>query len=561
MSDTIATATTATAPTAVEEVPTCPAQENLVQECPVCIEKYNKVRREVECPKCLNTACHRCTQRYICETIEDPHCMHCKHPFNRQFLNQELTKTFMKGEYVQKRRDILWSREESYIPGAMVFVPLLKEKEELRKTREETRKLIADLEDQLNANQRREYTISRALDTGVLPDQNATAVKEIQQKFVRRCIKEDCKGWLSTHWKCDICTTKVCPDCYQVKLEDHECKKEDVDTAEYIKKNAKNCPKCGEMIEKKDGCDQMFCTSCHTAFSWKTLEIVKGAIHNPHYFAWRNTHGVQEHTIGDIQCGGVPDVNLFKLYSDISHKYHVSEYYNNDTNYEDDFDINTSYKKSVRVDPITDGRRSYNNSTMYTPSKHYKVYKVFSYICRHLEHMRSYTQRHGAFFYDDEAKATKLRHMRLEYLSNNISKELFQKYLAEEEKKRENMTILSQPIDTLYNAGADILRRGIPSISNIGVDLSIVDNKTPENYEKAHAHAKKILEEYNALIDFINNIYEDISIEFNVKVPRIDKFARDTMKNYNKEARKARKTVKKPTIRTPTDDSDSDYEE
>jgi hypothetical protein len=527
-----------------------------VTECPVCIEKYNKVRRSVECPKCLNTACHRCTQRFICETIEDPHCMHCKHPFDRQFLNQELTKTFMKGEYVQKRRTILWNREESYIPGAMVFVPLVKERDVLRKTRVEMAKLMSDLQAKINASNIREYAIARALDTGVLPDENATAVKENSHKFVRRCIKEECKGWLSTHWKCDLCSTKVCPDCYQVKLEDHECTKDDVDTANYIKKNAKNCPKCGEMIEKIDGCDMMFCTSCHTAFSWKTLEISKGVIHNPHYFAWRETQGTQQRTIGDIQCGGVPDADLFNLYSDISHFYIRAPNYNV-SDYNDMFNIDTPSAIPVTADSAD--RDGFPIKKIITPSKYYKVYKVFSYICRHLEHMRSYTQRHGPFFYDEESNAIKLRHMRLHYLSNSITKDSFKIYLATEEKKREKINILSQPIDTLYNAGADILRRALPSVSNIGVDLSIKANQTKENYEKAHAYAKTMLNEYNTLVEFINGIYQDISDEFNVRVPQIDKYTRDTMMRFNRSSRRnaTRRTL---TTAAPVD-SDSDYEE
>lgn len=58
-----------------------------------------------------------------------------------------------------------------------------------------------------------------------------------------------------------------------------------------IRKESKPCPKCGVRISKIDGCDQMWCVECKTAFCWKTGEIETRNIHNPHYFQFLRERG------------------------------------------------------------------------------------------------------------------------------------------------------------------------------------------------------------------------------------------------------------------------------
>ena len=83
---------------------------------------------------------------------------------------------------------------------------------------------------------------------------------------------------------------------------------------ELLNKDTKPCPSCGTMIFKISGCDQLWCPDCQTAFSWNTLRIETGIIHNPHYYEFQRKQngGVAPRNHGDIPCGGLPDAYTFR---------------------------------------------------------------------------------------------------------------------------------------------------------------------------------------------------------------------------------------------------------
>ena len=120
--------------------------------------------------------------------------------------------------------------------------------------------------------------------------------KDESKSFKNKCPTENCVAFLNRDYKCMKCDINFCKKCFKPVLENHECIEDDILTYQEIKNNTKPCPSCSERISKVDGCDQMWCVMCKTAFSWKSGNIINGAIHNPEYFRWlrENPQGIEE---------------------------------------------------------------------------------------------------------------------------------------------------------------------------------------------------------------------------------------------------------------------------
>ena len=90
------------------------------------------------------------------------------------------------------------------------------------------------------------------------------------------------------------------------KLLGHVCNKDTLETVKLLVSDSHPCPTCTTMITKIEGCDQMWCTQCQTAFSWKTGEVEKGRVHNPHYYEYKRQQsatGEIPREAGDNPCG------------------------------------------------------------------------------------------------------------------------------------------------------------------------------------------------------------------------------------------------------------------
>jgi hypothetical protein len=293
------------------------AKKQQFDDCDVCDETFNKsTRAEITCRACETSCCKVCVRHYITKSIKDAHCMNCKANWDRGFLVDNLNKSFVDGTYTNSRRAVLFQREQARFPDTMEYVERMKKhiiyndmNQDISKLRITYNECLVNInkvtkkdegDDLSEVSKYFEKLQKYVMEIKTLEFTRNILKKELEEEgvlkkrkvtFIHACPKEDCKGFLSTAWKCGLCENWTCPHCFELKgpMKDdpnnpHVCKEENVKSAQMIKKSTKNCPKCAIPIFKISGCDQMFCTKCKIAFSWNTGEIDNGVIHNPHYF-------------------------------------------------------------------------------------------------------------------------------------------------------------------------------------------------------------------------------------------------------------------------------------
>ena len=313
------------------------------QECTVCCEAYNKTTHaKIACEHaCEFEACKACVRKYILGTTADPNCMQCNKAWSDKFLVQHLKASFMRKDYKEHRKELLLQQQLSRLPETMAAAEREKQSDSLVKVLRDLQRQQFHAQDQLRDLRYASVHRCKSKEEKEVKNKEIDYVKEtiallktnVQQakhnlrihqeggnvmgeekkearKFIMPCGNAVCRGYLSTQYKCQLCEHHTCAQCFEhigpIKEGTHTCKPENIESAEFIKKQSKPCPCCGTRISKIDGCDQMWCTQCHKAFSWNTGKIVTGPVHNPHFFQYQREHGGLARNPGDVVCGGLP---------------------------------------------------------------------------------------------------------------------------------------------------------------------------------------------------------------------------------------------------------------
>ena len=475
--------------------------------CPICCEDFNKSgNKSVVCEysDCNFNACKTCVRTYLVGTTNDPNCMKCNKIWSNQFLVKNLNRSYCEKEYKLHRKQLLLDREISKLPETMQFaeqtIMIEKEEKDIKEVREkilELNKQIKILRDVENSHRRRIHHIQH----GQNGEEGETSER---RAFIMACPHEGCRGFLSSQYKCQLCNMFTCPKCLEVigdsKDIEHTCNPDNVSTAEFIKKDTKPCPQCGTRIHKIAGCDQMWCTQCHVAFSYSNLKIdMTGRIHNPEYYRYlqQKGNGVAPRNPGDIICGGFPNYHQFTYTVNPIMK-HALYKFNEDIIQKEQFSVDTDWE--IKTNYLKNMHRTLSH-------------RIYHDLPRMRQEVRDLQDN---------------RQIRINYILNKIDKETMANLVYKNDIKRKRNSEILDIYELLNIVATENLNTLIQDSRDVFADGKAITKKN-KNYFTNKEDAEKFLDSLESkfevldnLKDYCNKQFGKISVAYNTTTPYIN---------------------------------------
>ena len=443
-----------------------PMSSTQASMCAVCCDPFTKqVRKPIVCPvsTCGYSACHTCYKTFLTtDGVTSSKCMQCNTEFTPAFLKRHFTETFIKTDLRQHFTEILVQRQIAQLPMSQ---PRAEREIQARAKASE----VADIEKLIKSLLIQKRILQDDIRFLRTAPAHGSADNDTVAAFQRKCCDPECPGFVSSAWKCGICSKFSCSHCHEVKgttreeTEAHECDPQTVESIKFLKTDTKPCPGCGVYIHKTAGCDQMFCTSCKQLWSWKTGRIEKNG-HNPHYLEWMRNRGAGgggglQRDPQDVQCGREVD----RAFT-----------YTMSANY-------------TRLAKCKDETVRESLDTFFQ--------KQFPDLGRSLIHLRHYDIRHFQEEADTEQRGASLR---VGFLCKDFSTTSFRRRVFNLNKTGEISRNIMDLLVAVQNAAADILYRAHKQMTDLGSYFERVSKR-----EKVHA-----IDETQAYRDLLSTFSE-----------------------------------------------------
>jgi hypothetical protein len=205
----------------------------------------------------------------------------------------------------------------------------------------------------------------------------------------------------------------------------------------------------------------MWCTQCHTAFSWRTGQI-ETTVHNPHYYEWlRRTQGSVPRNPMDMPCG--------------------------------ENRLNGNVWRNIHQ------MMGYKNLNLVNVALHKYCITKMTNIERYVLHYRMVSiPRLQAFDYEKNN-----RELRISYLLNKIEPDIMKIMFQRAEKKTMKDAEMREVYQMICNTGEDIIFRFFAYIEGLTTNSAFNAN---------------ILDEMDNMLEYANECIDDICKTYNCKI-------------------------------------------
>ena len=219
-------------------------------------------------------------------------------------------------------------------------------------------------------------------------------------------------------------------------------------------------------------CDQMWCTQCKTAFSWKTGKL-ETTIHNPHYYEWqrKNNGGVAPRNPGDHECGRELNNNVHSEIMFLARR----------------------HSNLYKLERDNRGRSSYVH------------HDVIHLICDTIRNMIHNIHVELPIFRTDHF--AKNQDLRIKYLEGLISEDEFKILIQRSDKKNRKNAEISQIIALCNTAVTDIIYRFCDYFKKCEINEYNLDT---------------YMNELTEIRNYCNNILKDIEFTYSSIQYRFD---------------------------------------